>query len=173
MLVRFRLKTLFALVLGACFCAAGGHYFFASRRDAVTLLELERIRFVTRWRFGRVVGLCFDPYDIKYSYDLPNATEMPTRSLLRDDDLLIINNLTYIDDLDLGGTSITDVGIQRLTHLSNLKSLDLSRTNVSDASVNSICYFTNLHTLDISKTQITQNGLDIIKKHIPRCNIRR
>ncbi len=46
-----------------------------------------------------------------------------------------ISKLPNLRDLNLAGTAVTDVGIEKLAQLTKLESLNIEGTNVTDAAV--------------------------------------
>lgn len=62
--------------------------------------------------------------------------------------------------LNLGGTSITDVGLARLAAFSQLRRLHLERTAVTDAGLVSIAAIPRLEYLNLYGTTVTDAGLE-------------
>ncbi|MDB5347601.1 MAG: hypothetical protein JWP89_5978 [Schlesneria sp.] len=73
-----------------------------------------------------------------------------------------IGALRQVDRLDLGGTSITDDGFEKLKSLSNVKRLIIRSTKVTDAGLAHLKGMP-LVELDAADTQITDAGLESLK----------
>lgn len=64
--------------------------------------------------------------------------------------------------LDLAGTRVTDAGLSGLSHATRLRQLSLEGTAVGDATVQRLAQAANLEELDLSGTQISNASLDTI-----------
>ncbi len=65
-----------------------------------------------------------------------------------------------MDNLQISGTQITDVGVRDLAPLSKLQCLNLDSTEITDDSLGEIGhFFPGLTTLDVSRTRITAAGV--------------
>ena len=70
-----------------------------------------------------------------------------------------------ICSLWLGGTPITDSGLEYLTGLTQLQSLNLNNTQVTDKGLGHLKGLTALQSLDLGYTRLTDTGL----QHSPGC----
>jgi internalin A len=76
-----------------------------------------------------------------------------------DSGLARVSNLTLIDYLDAGGSSITDSGLVHLKRLTQLRELRLNRTAVTDAGLAHLKGLTRLEKLDLGSTAVADAGL--------------
>ena len=96
--------------------------------------------------------------DIDDRIDLANTST-------RDQDLAKIHVFAGgVDQLDLGGTQITDASLQHVVGLKHLSFLNLSNTKISDDGLKALRfhdkgYELHLYEIDLSDTQITDAGL--------------
>jgi WD40 repeat protein len=67
--------------------------------------------------------------------------------------------LTGLQSLFLGSTRITDAGLKKLARLKELRSLDLNRTKVTDAGLKVVGDLANLTWLVLSGVEISDTGL--------------
>ena len=57
------------------------------------------------------------------------------RGVLTDSELCVFQEFVLVDDLDLAGTDVTDVGLEYLTQLSELRRLNVNNTRVTDEAI--------------------------------------
>jgi mono/diheme cytochrome c family protein len=69
--------------------------------------------------------------------------------------------------LDLGGTAITDAGLERIAALQNLTRLHLERTAIDDSGLEHLSGLANLEYLNLYGTAVTDAGLQTLQK-LPR-----
>jgi Leucine-rich repeat (LRR) protein len=82
---------------------------------------------------------------------------------LTDNDLEMIASMTGLQDLNLSGTRITDLGIGRLKTLRELRSLDLSRTAVTASGLKELVGLTKLERLSLWKaSRINDAGAPVL-----------
>ena len=86
-----------------------------------------------------------------------------------DDDLQDVASFRRCEAIDLGGTDISDVGIQHLIEMQSLQYLFLWHTKVTDASIKSISGLTQLRILSVLNTAITDQGVDTLNRSLPNC----
>jgi hypothetical protein len=84
----------------------------------------------------------------------------------RDEDLEILRDLPYLDDLRLTNTSLTDAGLSRLASIEaeNLRLLDLSHTEITDAGLAELSHLKGLGWLFLGGNGITDAGLKHVAK---------
>lgn len=76
------------------------------------------------------------------------------------EDLFFITQyVTEIDHLALGGTFVTEHGLQYLKKLNNVKYLDLRSMRLNDDNLDCILHFKNLEYLYIKFTDVMVNGI--------------
>jgi hypothetical protein len=80
-----------------------------------------------------------------------------------DDDLVVVERLSYLQDLPMFGTHITDAGLKHLESLTGLQALSLSSTHVTDAGLEHIKGLTGLQDLEMNDTAVTDAGLERVK----------
>ena len=71
--------------------------------------------------------------------------------------------------LCLGGTQVTDAGLEYLNGLTNLKKLWLNNTQVTDAGLEHLKGLTNLRYLFLIDTQVTAKGRAKLREELPSC----
>ncbi|HUR55562.1 MAG TPA: hypothetical protein VMZ71_15610 [Gemmataceae bacterium] len=76
-----------------------------------------------------------------------------------DDDLRVISNLYWLENLDLTNTWITDDGLAHLKGMKNLRVLCLWKTQVGDAGVAHLRDLTKMWLLTLDGTKVTDTGL--------------
>ncbi len=76
-----------------------------------------------------------------------------------------VRQLTGLKWLGLGGTEITDTGVEHLAGLTNLRNLSLNDTQVTDVGFGNLKGLTKLECLHVSGTQITDVGLEHLSGH--------
>jgi len=69
--------------------------------------------------------------------------------------------------LDLGGTAVTDAGLERIASMYNLTRLHLERTAIDDSGLERLSGLANLEYLNLYGTAITDAGLQTLQK-LPR-----
>ena len=74
-----------------------------------------------------------------------------------------ISTLTQLQYLGLGGTGVTDAGLEQLSHQPHLQGLTLDRTKVTDAGLKLLEGRTQFQQLDLGGTTITDDGCVIWK----------
>tara|TARA_R110000868_G_C10973102_1_gene771222 strand:- start:32958 stop:33839 length:882 start_codon:yes stop_codon:yes gene_type:complete len=76
-----------------------------------------------------------------------------------------IKNLTYLSELDLSGSRITDQGIKDLKGLVNLQKLKLEHTQITDAGVAQLAqlHLNRLYSLDLDHSKTTVACLESLK----------
>ena len=89
-----------------------------------------------------------------------------------DEDLFFITQyILSIDRLILGGSLITENGLNFLKKLKNVKELDLRSLPLDDNNLDSILHFENLEYLYIKFTNITSKGISTILRSFPKLRI--
>ncbi len=79
-----------------------------------------------------------------------------------------------IFSLDLGGTQLTDAGLEPLKTLKGLEILSLQRTSITDAGLTHLMGMTGLRSLDLSvNSKVTDAGIARLQKALPNCRIHR
>jgi Leucine-rich repeat (LRR) protein len=71
----------------------------------------------------------------------------------------------------LGGTRITDTGLQHLSGLTNLQVLDLVNTPITDVGLRHLDGLTALANLDLGNTRVTHSGVEMLRARLPACSI--
>lgn len=114
-----------------------------------------------------VTGIYFRgsrPYSSKHLPGLKSLVDL--RALLFDDaqisdtGLKDVKNIRSLTFLDLGGTSVTDVGLKEVGEAYNLKSLFLYRCpRITDAGLRELRDLEELRVLDLHDTRITDIGM--------------
>src|SRR5262249_23706555 len=76
-----------------------------------------------------------------------------------DDDLTLLKQLPFVENLDLTNTQITGAGLAHLKHLKNLQYLGLWKTQIDDAGLAHLKDLTQLWALVLDKTPVGDAGL--------------
>ncbi len=75
-------------------------------------------------------------------------------------EIIILADLTDLEELQLFGTKISDTGLKALTKIKNLKRLGLNNTKITDEGIATLKAFDNLERLDIGyNPQLTDKCL--------------
>jgi serine/threonine protein kinase len=83
-----------------------------------------------------------------------------------------IKQLRKLSVLELAGDNITDSGVSALSRMSTLSELDLSETKITDLSVNMLSGMRTLEVLNVGTTGISAEGINRLKKTLPKCLVR-
>ena len=89
-----------------------------------------------------------------------------------DEQMKPIRQMSSLTILDLDRTSVTDRGVKQLATLENLQQLFLCDTSVTDASVEVLAGHSKLLSLWVENTKISQNGLDKLRRELPKCQLK-
>jgi hypothetical protein len=76
-----------------------------------------------------------------------------------DGDLMLLTELENLRALSLGGTQITDAGLETVGRFTQLEALYLYRANVGDAGLAHLGDLSNLRELSLAWTNVTDEGL--------------
>jgi hypothetical protein len=87
-------------------------------------------------------------------------------SNMTEDEIIRLIGDNQIVWLNLGKTSITGLGLLELTKLTALKNLNIASTSLDDKSLECIKLFTNLEVLDVSQTNIGDHFLENLANFI-------
>jgi len=88
-----------------------------------------------------------------------------------------LKGLTSLRILDLGGTQVTDAGLEHLEGLTNLEVLGLAGTRVTDAGLERLKGMTSLRRLELHRVknapymQVTDEGVKKLQEALPDCKI--
>ena len=83
-----------------------------------------------------------------------------------------LKNLTNVTNLGLEGTQVTDAGLEHLKGLTNLSFLlGLSGTKITDAGLEHLKGLKKLKYVSLQNTKVSQEGVDKLKKALPKCKI--
>src|SRR6185295_2268772 len=80
-------------------------------------------------------------------------------TLITDEGLKYVRDLTTLEELDLFGVKITDEGVPYLKKLTALRRLNLLGAQVTDASADVLAGFRELRDLNLYRSRITNAGL--------------
>jgi serine/threonine protein kinase/Leucine-rich repeat (LRR) protein len=90
---------------------------------------------------------------------------------MTDAGLAYFKDCKNLSSVFLSGTSITDAGLAHLNDCKNLARLDVQGTAITDAGLAHLVGLNSLAELNLTKTQVTANGVEDLKKALPRCKI--
>lgn len=82
-----------------------------------------------------------------------------------------IQSLTKLRRLDLRGSAITDHGLKCLAGLSELRELSLQQTAISDRGMQTLVDLRRLEWLGLAGTSVTSGGRQILRQHMPDCEV--
>lgn len=133
------------------------HFTIKSSDDVVTFND-RNLEQAIRYEINKLTG------DI-YKSDVEKITELHPSGDIKD--ISGIENLTNLQDLNLGLNRISD--ISALKGLSNLKQLSLWNNEISDISA--LKGLTNLEKLDLGYNQISDADIQALKSILPNCKI--
>jgi hypothetical protein len=88
-----------------------------------------------------------------------------------DTTLALLAHFPDLEDLNTDSDT-TDFGLQYLTGLKKLRVLNLSGTGVSDAGLVYLAALKSLRDLDLSDTGVTDKGAQLLRKALPKTNIK-
>ena len=80
-------------------------------------------------------------------------------TLITDDGMKYLRDLTDLEDLDLYGVKITDTGLDYLSKLTKLRNLNLLGAQITDAGADTLSHFTELRGLVLYRSRISDAGL--------------
>ncbi len=97
--------------------------------------------------------------------ELTGLMKLTLMSTKIDNDALVhLKGLVNLKLLDLGFTNLTDAGIAHIAHLKNLTALILFRTKMTDEVMPYITGLPKLKTLDLGYTKVTDEGIMQLKE---------
>lgn len=107
---------------------------------------------------------------------LPDAFHRVVRVSLRetratDDDLQILVQLPWLENLDLTATQIAGAGLAHLKALKDLRVLGLWKTQVDDAGLEHLTGLTRMRLLVLDDTQVTDAGVRKLRASLPNADI--
>jgi hypothetical protein len=79
-----------------------------------------------------------------------------------------ISGVTFID---LGDSEITDEALELLRHFPRLQWLCLEDTRISDYGLHSLVGLVSLTRIELQGTMVTENGIAMLQKSLPACEI--
>ena len=83
-----------------------------------------------------------------------------------------LRDLPQLRELSLTGMKLTDPLAKNLTASPKLEKLSLAGSLLTDIGARHLEALTGLTTLDLRKTRVTAEGIDALKKALPKCEIR-
>jgi serine/threonine-protein kinase len=93
-----------------------------------------------------------------------------SESAIKDGGLDALANFPELVNLDLSGCRIGDTALKPLESL-KLEKLNLRNTHITDKSVDSLKELKTLQHLDLIQTSFTRDGVDKLRKELPKCKI--
>lgn len=87
----------------------------------------------------------------------------------------IIAGFEKLEELNLSETEVADLGVVALMNLKNLRVLSIGRSSmgprITRACEGALCNMKSLRKLDIRETSFDQDGIAVLKKFLPDCEI--
>lgn len=84
---------------------------------------------------------------------------------VRDDDLVVLRAFPDLERLMLGGTAITDAGLEHAAELHELTTLGLIGTKVTDAGMKELAGLNKLEHVRLANTAVTDVGVRELSRH--------
>jgi hypothetical protein len=114
----------------------------------------------------------FGDADAKHLKDTMNLkTLFIYDSQIGDDGLAQLQHLKNLELIGLSRTRVTDRGIAYLSTLPKLRYISANDLNITNAAFDSFIKMTALRDLELSRTQVTSEGLEKLRKAMPKCKI--
>ena len=76
-----------------------------------------------------------------------------------------------VREIDLGGTEISDEGLEYLKYFPRLEWLCLEETAISDNGLQHLAAITGLKKLELKGTSVTSHGVAMLRRAMPTCDI--
>lgn len=163
--MRYSLRTLL-LVLTLLCVVPGGWVAYkrqraANQRAAVEALDKLGVRFgyvddsKRPWYLPEVLD--------DHRFDTVTSIDC-TNSLVKDEDLVHLEQFPGITTLDLQNRSVTDAGLRHIRRLRNLRELRLDQTLVTDQGLRQLQDLPQLRSLSLVDTAITDQGITTIEQ---------
>ena len=86
-----------------------------------------------------------------------------TRTKISDKGLAALKDLRKLEYLSLCETAVSDSGVKNMSGLKSLVMLNLEKTNITNASMQTVGNLKTLHTLVLSRTKIDDQGVSKLK----------
>ena len=106
--------------------------------------------------------------EVERADDSPDApvvsVELIGSEKLKDEDLSCLKSLAGVQQLYLGHTATSDVGLKHIAGLTRLTFLGLIGTKVTDAGMKELAALQKLETLFLANTAVTEEGLKELSK---------
>jgi hypothetical protein len=93
-------------------------------------------------------------------------------SAVGDDGLAQLQHLKKLEMLGVSGTQVTDRGMTYLSSLPKLRYLSANDLNISDAAFESFTKMTALRNLELHNTKFSREGIEKLRKAMPKCRIK-
>jgi Leucine-rich repeat (LRR) protein len=129
-------------------------------------------------RFENMTSIRFPPYSSIKDDDLRILDQFSYLKWVRLDEtrvndaaLLHLKDCRELKLLSLYGTRVSDAGMVHLADMKNLEELWLSKTDVSDAGVLQLGKLAKLKSLALHRTNVTDAGAEELHKALPNCKI--
>jgi hypothetical protein len=90
---------------------------------------------------------------------------------VRDQDLLVLRELSHVSTLSLDRTPISVAGVEIVSSLDSLNALFVDGTSISDDAVDHLAKLKNLRVLSVRSTGISQCGVERLRRCLPNCSI--
>ncbi len=84
---------------------------------------------------------------------------------------MLLKEVTQLERLYLGRTSVTDAGLENLKGLTQLRFLLLDGTDVTDAGLEHLKGLKQLERLWLNETYVTDAGVADLQKSLKGCSI--
>lgn len=104
--------------------------------------------------------------------ELPNLEALSLcGARLTDLEMKVLARMRSLKWVDLAGTGVTNNGLAYLAELPSLAVLNLNDTMVTDATAGLLARLQGLQHLHLGRTKMTDDGVQRLRKALPRCRI--
>ncbi|MCC6126740.1 MAG: hypothetical protein IT426_17395 [Pirellulales bacterium] len=100
---------------------------------------------------------------LKYLVGLPLRELSLSRTIITDEDMVYVGDLSGLETLFLNSPNITDKGIKHLARLKRLKTLFLCEMKITDNCLPYLCQLKELDDLALWDTEISDAGLKLFQ----------
>jgi hypothetical protein len=136
--------------------------------------SLEAVGHLKSLRIFVIVNPTGKPIDLVH---LKELTALEWLSLgyssVTDAGLAQLKGLTALQDLGIGGSDLTDAGLANLKGFTALQHLGISSPNMTDAGLAQLKTLSALEILVLNETKVTDAGVADFRKALPECKVYR
>lgn len=110
---------------------------------------------------------------LKYLRSLNGLERLRLRdNKITDAGLVNLSDMVQLRQLELSENEVGDSGLAHLTRLTKLEQLYIDNTEVTDDGLVHLTGLASLQELHLQDTDVTERGMDMLRRHVPECDIR-